>query len=268
MIEVTHPKLSIRNQCALLQLERSTFYYQPKITENETVLANEIHDLWLKMPFYGYRKITATLRRQGYVINHKKILRIMREMNIQAIYPKPNTSLQNVEHKKYPYLLKNIQICFPNQVWSTDITYIKLPGGFVYLVSLIDIYSRFILAWNFSNTLDKIFCLDMLKKSLKKGRPKIINTDQGCQFTCKAWIDLLQQYEVLISMDGVGRWADNIHIERFWRTIKYEHVFLHSFQTMHDAQKSIGEYIEMYNTKRLHQSLGYKTPAEIYFGLK
>lgn len=264
MIEHQHSTLSIRSQCDLLQLGRSTLYYKQKPIKNDTDLANDIHDLWLKMPFYGYRKIAAELNRQGHEVNHKKVLRIMQEMNIQALYPTPNTSTPNKEHKIYPYLLKNMPIIYPNQAWCTDITYIKLPGGFMYLVSLLDIYSRFILSWEFSNTLDKNFCLDMLKRGLQKGKPEILNTDQGCQFTSNAWIEMVEKNGIRVSMDGVGRWADNIYIERFWRTVKYEHVFLHSFETMNEATRSIGQYIEMYNTQRLHQSLGYKTPAEMY----
>lgn len=265
MINLHHVNLSVRKQCDLLGLWRSNVYYKPRPGQDDVLFANEIHDLWLEMPFYGYRKITATLKRRGYDINHKKVLRLMQDMNIQALYPKPNTSMHNPAHKKYPYLLKNVPISRPNQAWCTDITYIKMSNGFMYLVSLLDIYSRFILSWSFSNTLDKSFCLDMLNQGLGWGKPEILNTDQGCQFTSTAWIELVEQNGIKVSMDGRGRWTDNIFIERFWRTLKHEHIFLHSFETTSEAKRSIGSFIELYNNKRLHQSLGYKTPAEVYY---
>ncbi len=265
MLDKAHKKLSLRNQCALLGLSRATVYYQPIVPEDSTWLANEIHDLWIDLPEYGYRRITAALRRANHDINHKKVLRIMREMGIQAIYPKPKTTIRNNEHKTFPYLLKDLVIDRPNQVWATDITYIKLPTGFVYLVAIIDVYSRFIVAWRLSNSLDTEFCKDMAEGAFATALPEIFNSDQGCQYTSAIWIELLQVHGVKISMDGAGRWADNIFIERFWRTLKHAHVLLHAFETVNDAKASIGAFIQKYNTKRLHQSLGYKTPAEAYF---
>ena len=189
----------------------------------------------------------------------------MKEMKIEALYPKKRTTLANKDHKKYPYLLKGLTIDHPNQVWATDLTYIKLPGGFVYLVALMDVYSRFIVSWRLSNTMDVAFCLTMLAEALEKySPPDIVNTDQGAQFTSRSWVDSVEGALARVSMDGQGRWADNIYIERFWRTVKYEHVFLHSFQTMPEARHSIGIFITLYNTRRLHQSLGYKTPQEVY----
>lgn len=264
MVDAQHPELSIRKQCCLLAVNRSNVYYEPAPTRDDTELANEIHELWLEMPFYGYRRITAELNRRGYLINHKRIFNLMRAMNIKALYPAPKTTITSPDHKIYPYLLRGLQIVRPNQVWSTDITYIKMPNGFVYLVALIDIYSRFILAWRLSNTLDKSFCLDMLTHGLTRGLPEILNTDQGCQFTSTAWTSMVEEHGIQVSMDGRGRWADNVYIERLWRTIKHEHIFLYSFDTVGQIKQSIGEFIEIYNTRRLHQSLGYKTPAEVY----
>lgn len=265
MIISSDKKLSIRQQCDLLLVNRTHLYYHPKEGQSDTNLANEIHEIWFEMPFYGYRRITAELQRRGYKVNHKRILRVMQDMSIKALYPGPKTTKRHPEHKIYPYLLKNLIITEPDQVWSTDITYIKMPIGFVYLVALIDVYSRYIIGWRLCNTLDVRFCLDMLEESLNKGRyPGILNTDQGSQFTSGAWIKLVQGAGILVSMDGKSAWVDNVFIERFWRTIKYEHILLHAFATVRELRNSIGNYIDMYNYRRLHQSLGYKTPAEFY----
>ena len=265
MIDKQHTELSIRRQCELMTVVRSTHYYESVPIRDETVIANEIHEIWQDMPFYGYRRITEELRRRGHVVNHKRISRLMDAMNIRELYPKPKTTIISPDHKIYPYLLRDIKIACPNQVWSTDITYIKMTNGFVYLVALIDIYSRYVLAWRISNTLDKSFCLDMLAHGLTLGKPRIINTDQGCQFTSLDWINMVEGHGIKVSMDGRrGRWVDNVYIERLWRTIKHEHVYLYSFDTVRELKQSIGDFIDMYNTRRLHQSLGYKTPAEIY----
>jgi putative transposase len=188
----------------------------------------------------------------------------MREMNIEALYPKPRTSVKASGHKIYPYLLKDLTIDRPNQVWTTDITYLKMPFGFAYLVALIDVYSRFIVAWRVSNTMDTHFCLEMLEKGLIMAIPEILNTDQGSQFTSEAWIKAVQNAGIRVSMDGKGRWADNITIERFWRTLKHEHFLLHSFDNLVQVRESIADFIKLYNYRRLHQSLGYQTPAEVY----
>lgn len=265
MIDVENNNLSIRRQCEVLGIWRSNLYYQPVCAQDESILANEIHELWLDMPYYGYRKITAELQRRGYEVNHKRILRIMQDMCIQAIYPKPKTSICRAEHKIYPYLLRDLKIDRPNHVWETDITYIKMREGFMYLVAVIDVFSRFLIEWSFSNTMDTHFCTEMLKQALQKGKtPIILNTDQGSQFTSEDWINQVEQNGIQISMDGKGRWADNIFIERFWRTLKYEHVLLHGFETVNKARSSIKQFIDTYNYTRLHQSLGYKTPAEVY----
>jgi putative transposase len=265
MIDKQHKALSVRRQCTLLSIGRSNIYYQSADTSDDTFLANQIHELWLTMPAYGYRKITAELRKRGYHINHKKVLRIMQETHVKAIYPKPKQIARNLNHKIYPYLLRDLTISKPNQVWATDITYIKMPTGFMYLIAIIDIYSRFIVSWRFSNTLDTQFCEDALKAALEKAKPEILNTDQGCQFTSMIWIGLVESNGIKISMDGKGRWADNVFIERLWRTIKHEHVLIHSFETVAEARMSISSFIDGYNYKRLHQSLDYKTPAEVYF---
>jgi putative transposase len=234
---------------------------------NDTMFANLIADLWLEMPYYGYRRITAAIQRQGYNINRKRVLRIMREAKIQAMYPRPNTSIRNESHKVYPYLLKGLVIDRPNQVWATDITYIKTQTGWMYLVAMIDLYSRYLISWRLSNTLETAFCLDMFEGALIFGKPEILNTDQGSQFTCEAWIKMVESNGIKVSMDGKDRWADNVIIERFWRTLKHENVLIHVFNTVAELKGSIGRFIQVYNDKRLHQSLGYKTPAEIYTGI-
>jgi putative transposase len=264
MVDREHAQLSVRKQCQMLGIWRSNVYYCAQPVPDESTLANEIHDLWLDMPYYGYRRITAELRKRGYNINHKRIVRMMRDMRIQALYPKPRISVCDTEHKKYPYLLRDLEIRGPNHVWQTDITYIRMPEGFAYLVGIIDVFSRFLVAWSLSNTLETDFCLAMLENALKIGKPEIINTDQGVQFTSHLWTERVEQNDIKVSMDGVGRWADNIIIERFWRTLKHEHLLLHGFQTVKEVHNLIGRFIHTYNHKRLHQSLGYKTPAEIY----
>jgi putative transposase len=263
MIDVQE-KLSIRRQCQLLRVNRSTLFYKKRCEQEETALANEILEMWMVMPFYGYRRVTAELKQRGYEINHKRVQRMMKEMKITALYPKPRVKAGSGP-QKYPYLLKDLLIHQPNQVWATDITYIKLPGGFVYLVALMDVYSRFIVSWRLSTTLDVSFCLEMLREGLLNyGSPEILNTDQGCQFTSQAWISCVEGACIRISMDGQGRWADNVYIERFWRTVKQELVFLERWSTVREARASLGRFIVLYNTKRLHQSLGYQTPGAVY----
>lgn len=264
MIDKQH-KLSVRKQCSLLSVSRSNIYYCAKEVPDESALANEIHEIWLKMPTYGYRKINRELQRQGYIINHKKVRRMMRDMRIMAIYPKPKTTIINIEHKKYPYLLRDLIITRQGHVWATDITYIKLPTGFVYLIAIIDIFSRFIVAWSLSTTLEVEFCLEVFKSALQNWpKPEILNTDQGVQFTSLEWINAVEAAGIKVSMDGVGRWADNVIIERFWRTAKHEYILLYNFKTVKEARKAIAEFIDIYNYERLHQSLNYLTPAEVY----
>lgn len=265
MINKEHEILSVRHQCKLLGVWRSNIYYTEKERSDEASLANEISEIWSKMSSYGYRKITKELQRRNYKVNHKRVLRLMREMKIMAMYPKPRTTIIKQEHKKYPYLLRDLKVMRPNEVWQADITYIKIAGGFVYLVAIIDVFSRFVVSWSLSVTLEVTFCIEALASALQKwSATNILNTDQGVQFTSKEWVDTVEAAGIKISMDGIGRWADNIYIERFWRTAKHEYILLHSFESVRSARKAIGEFIEIYNYKRLHQSLGYLTPAEVY----
>lgn len=230
---------------------------------------NEIYEIWMKYPFYGYRRITAILNRNGYHVNSKKIRRIMKLMDLQAIYPKKKTTISNKEHKIYPYLLRNLIINRANQVWATDITYIKMSKGFVYLVALIDLFSRRIINWQLSVTMEKEFCIEMLEIALMQNKkPEIINSDQGSQFTSNEWIKVLTDSDIKVSMDGKGRCIDNILMERFWRSIKQEEIYIKPCDSVKEIRENIGKYIDFYNQERPHQSLGYQTPDEVYFGKK
>lgn len=260
--------ISTKRQSELLDLNRTSLYYNPKERSVDSCIANIIYEIWLSKPFYGYRKITALLLRLGHIINHKTVLRIMREMGIQALYPKPKLSKKSGQ-VVHPYLLKEMIIDLPNQVWATDITYIKLPSGFVYLIAFIDIYSRHIQSWSISNTMDAYFCLDALKSGLcHYEAPSIINTDQGSQFTSTSWVEYLVEQNIKISMDGVGRWSDNIYIERLWRTIKHEHLCFYDVTSIKELTESIKQFVYFYNNERVHQSLCYATPNEVYHGIK
>lgn len=225
-----------------------------------------IDRLYLATPFYGARKIAACLKSQGYPVNRKRVRRLMQLMGIRAIYRRPKTSQPAPGHKVYPYLLKDLEITRPNRVWAADITYIPMAHGFLYLVAIIDWYSRYVISWRLSNTLDADFCVAVLEEALSKGTPEIFNTDQGSQFTGKAFTGLLEQHGIKISMDGKGRYNDNLFIERLWRTVKYEEVYLKAYEDGREARISLGEYFRFYNTSRPHQSLGYRTPAEVYAG--
>ena len=219
---------------------------------------------YLATPFYGARRMAVWLKNQGYRVNRKRVRRLMRIMGIRAIYRRPRTSTPAPGHKIYPYLLSGMEITRPNQVWATDITYIPMARGFLYLVAIMDWYSRYVLSWRLSNTLDASFCVEALEEALGKGRPDIFNTDQGAQFTGEAFTGLLQQHGVRISMDGKGRYSDNLFIERLWRTVKYEEVYLKAYQDGRDARIGLGNYFSFYNTERPHQALGYRTPAEVF----
>jgi putative transposase len=225
---------------------------------------NEIRDIYQQRPFYGYRRILVELRKTGSLINHKRLQRLLASAGIKAIFPGKKTMVRNPEHKVFPYLLRGLNIDRPNQVWQVDITYIKMRHGFVYLVCLIDVFSRKIMGWELSTFLDTASCLEALHKTLKGGMPEIVNSDQGCQFTSMAWIERLTLNNIRISMDGKGRWADNVYIERLWRSVKYESVFLHSFDTVEQARNCLGNYINFYNQQRHHQALNYHTPDEVY----
>ena len=218
---------------------------------------------YLATPFYGARKIAACLKSQGHGVNRKRVRRLMRLMGITAIYRRPRTSKPAVGHKIYPYLLGGIKITRPNQVWAADITYIPMARGFLYLVAIIDWYSRYVLSWRLSNTLEAGFCIDAMEEALRKGKPKIFNTDQGSQFTAEAFTGLLEKHGIRVSMDGKGSYRDNLFIERLWRTVKYEEVYLKAYEGGREAWTSLGQYFRFYNTERPHQALGYRTPAEV-----
>lgn len=257
----------MRRQCELVGLNRSTYYYEPaRESELNLTLMRLIDEQYLKTPFYGYPRMTQVLQGQGYQVNHKRVARLMRLMDIQAIYPKPRTSIASPEHKIYPYLLRKVRIRQNNHVWSTDITYLPLQGGFMYLVAVIDWFSRFILSWQLSNTLETHFCVAALELAFEHGQPKIFNTDQGAQFTANAFTTPLLARDIQISMDGRGRALDNIFIERFWRSLKYEDIYIKKYETVGALRNGLEAYFRFYNYERPHQSLAYATPAEIYFG--
>jgi putative transposase len=263
-----HPELSVRRQSNLLSLNRSSLYTK-KQPENPFNLAlmRRMDELYTDMPFYGVRKMTEHLRGEGYRVNHKRVRRLMRLMGIEAIYPKPNSSRRNPRHPVYPYLLKNLAITRPHQVWAADITYVPMERGFVYLVAILDWHSRYVLSWRVSNTLDTGFCLEALEEALAKyGAPEIFNTDQGCQFTSQAWTERLKAEGVRISMDGRGRFLDNIFVERLWRSVKYEHLYITRHQSVSRLKTGLTGYFTRYNQVRLHQALRYQTPAAVYFG--
>jgi len=266
MIEPGHPELSIRRQCELVGLNRATFYYAPATASEFNLHLMRLIDMqYTQTPFYGWPRMTAYLRNQGYEINHKRVQRLMGLMGLQAIYPKKRTTIPAEGHKIYPYLLRNLPIRRPNQVWSTDITYIPMQRGFMYLAAVIDWYSRYVLAWQLSNTMDGLFCLDVLEQALALGQPDIFNTDQGAQFTAPAFTTRLEAAEIRISMDSRGRALDNVFVERLWRSVKYEHVYLHDYVTGLELEKGLERYFMFYNTERPHQSLKYRTPAAVHF---
>jgi putative transposase len=265
MIETKHSEISIRRQCELIGLNRSSFYIK---AAGETTLnlhlMRLIDEQYLKTPFYGYPRMTAHLRRTGYDINPKRIARLMQKMGLKALFPRRKTSISAQGHKIYPYLLRGMIITHNNQVWSTDITYVPMRSGFMYLVAIIDWFSRYILTWRLSNTLDGEFCLAALDQALENGQPEIFNSDQGSQFTAHAFTKPLLAANIRISMDGRGRALDNIFIERFWRTIKYEDIYLKDYETVPALKTGLTDYFQFYNHERLHQSLDYRPPAEVY----
>ena len=266
LIEVAHPELSIRRQCDLLGLNRATYYYQPA-TESELnlTLMSLIDKEYTEHPFYGRRQMTTYLRREGYQVNPKRVRRLMQKMGLEAIYPKPRTTVVNSAHRIYPYLLRGLQITRPNQVWSTDITYVPMPKGFMYLTAVIDWYSRYVLAWRLSNTLDSLFCVEALQAALTMATPEIFNTDQGVQFTSTAFTSILEAAEIRISMDGKGRALDNIFVERLWRTVKYEDIYLKHYETVPALDRGMDKYFGFYNHDRPHQSLDDRPPAAVYW---
>ncbi len=266
MLEPDHKKLSVRAQCKLLELPRAGVYRQAsKPSVQDLELMRRIDEQYLKTPFYGSRKITQLLRFEGHRVCRKRVQRLMRLMGLEALYCKPKTSVRNTAHRVYPYLLKHLDIVRPNQVWAADISYIPLEKGFCYLVAILDWHSRCVLSWRLSNTLDTSFCLQALEEAIGTyGAPEIFNTDQGCQFTSEEWIETLQAHGIRISMDGKARYLDNIFVERLWRSVKYEEVYLHAYPSMAEAHRGIGHYLRFYNQERLHQSLDYRTPWAVY----
>jgi len=269
MIDAKDPKLSVSNQCRLLTLNRSTYYYKKKPVKPEDLeLMRIIDEQYLKTPSWGTRSMRNYLRRLGYKINRKRVQRLMRLMGLEAIYPKPKTSQPHPAHKVYPYLLRNMIVDRPNQVWTADITYIPMSRGFMYLVAVMDWHSRKILSWRISNTLDTEFCVEAVEEALGRyGGPEIFNTDQGAQFTSSDFTELLKSHKVQISMDGRGRVQDNIFIERLWWTLKYQYLYLWSFNDGTELRQGLGQWFEFYNTERSHQALDNLTPDEVYFNL-
>jgi putative transposase len=264
LVDPDHPELSVRRQCELLGLSRASLYYEPVPESPENLrLMRLIDQEYTAHPFYGSRKMTRWLVQEGETVNRNRVQRLMRLMGLEAIYPKPKLSAAGRGHRIYPYLLRDVSIERPDQVWSTDITYVPLARGFMYLAAIIDWYSRYVLAWRLSNTLDGSFCLDMLEEALSRGKPEVFNTDQGVQFTAQAWTSRLETAGVAVSMDGRGRCLDNVFVERLWRSVKYEDIYIHRYEAVPELQQGLGRYFPYYNEERFHQSLDYRTPAVV-----
>ena len=270
MIGENHSQLNLVRQCDLMNIARSSYYYRPK-TESEfnLELMRVIDEQYLKTPWYGSRQMSRHLRRQGHWVNRKRIRRLMRKMGLVAVAPAPDTSRRHPQHKIYPYLLRGLDITQPDQVWCADVTYIPMAHGFLYLAAIMDWNSRRVLSWQLSNTMEADFCVAALQEAIEKyDCPSIFNTDQGSQFTSADWIDELKANHIKISMDGKGRWMDNVFIERLWRSLKYECVYLNAFDDMKDATERLNTWIEYYNHERPHSSLNDQTPNEVYEGIK
>ena len=260
-------KMSVKRQAQLLDLSRSSVYYAPRpISERDLNLMRRIDELHLEAPFYGARKLAKQLKREGHEVGRRHVRTLMQRMGIEALYRKPRTSIAARGAQVYPYLLGGLSIDRPNQVWASDISYLPMAHGFLYLVAILDVASRKVLAWRLSNTLTTDFCLEALEEAMNRyGRPEIFNTDQGSQFTDEQWIMMLKGAGISISMDGKGRWIDNVFIERLWRSVKYEEVYLRGYANGTEARHSLTRYFSFYNGKRLHENLNYATPDEVYF---
>lgn len=258
--------ISLTRQAELLGISRSGLYYEPVLDDSDERLKVLIDEIYTELPFYGSRKIAEALQRMGHAVGRRRVRRFMAEMGTEAVYPKPNLSKPHPDHTIYPYLLRGISIDRIDQTWGSDITYIRLDKGFAYLVAIMDWYSRYVISWELSTSLEADFCIRALEKALSIGRPEIFNTDQGSQFTSNDFTQRLLDEAILISMDGRGRCMDNIFTERLWRSLKYENVYPNDYQTVREARQGIGAYVDLYNTVRLHQSLGYMTPHEVYYG--
>jgi putative transposase len=267
MIEPHNKEISVQRQCELLGLSRSTLYYKPHPEDAlDSELMRALDEEYTKTPFYGVPRMTFRLRKLGYKVGEKRVRRLLRTMGLMAVYPKKRLSLPNAEHKKYPYLLRGVPIERPNQVWSADITYVRLRKGFAYLVAIMDWHSRYVLSWELSLSLESDFCVEALKRALCAGRPEIFNSDQGTQFTSEDFTGVLLGTGIQISMDGRGRVYDNIFVERLWRSVKYEEVYLKDYEGVREAREELGGYFEFYNGNRPHQALGYRTPREVHSG--
>jgi len=269
-VEKGHQELSIRRQCKILSLNRSSLYYERVgLSEEDQRILDEMDKIYLDFPIYGSRRMSRELKRRGFKVGRHKARSLMRILGVEAIYPRKRLSFPDKEHQIYPYLLRDVEIDRPDIAWAADITYIRLKHGFVYLVAVMDLYSRYIVSWRISTTLESNFCCEALKEALERGQPEYFNTDQGAQFTSLDFTSILKEEKIKISMDGKGRVIDNIFIERFWRTLKYEEVYLRSYETVAECKQSIGVYIKKYNQLRLHQSLNeYDTPCEAYLQTK
>jgi putative transposase len=266
LIDRTNGELSLSAQTQLLGLNRTSLYYQPvPPSEEEIALKHRIDKLYTDHPYYGSRKITEQLKREGLEVNRKAVMRHMHEMGLAAVYPGPNLSKRARQAAIYPYLLTNVTASYPNQIWGLDITSIRLRQGWLYLVAIWDWYSRYVLSWELDQTMQVAFVLEAMQRALTQARPVIGNSDQGSQFTSTQYLELLKKHEVRISMDGRGRALDNIFTERLWRTIKYEEVYLRDYSSPREARQSLTEYLQFYNERRIHQALDYRTPAELYF---
>lgn len=267
LVERGHLEISVRRQCELLGMNRSGFYYKPvEESEENGLLMRLLDEQYTRTPFYGSRKMTQWLAAEGYAVNRKRVSRLMGLMGIEAVYPKPKLSGPGEDHRIYPYLLRGTTVERVNQVWSTDITYIRMAQGFLYLVAVMDWFSRFVLSWSLSLTMEMDFCLEALDRALRRGRPEIFNSDQGSQFTSEKFTGKLEARKIAVSMDGRGRCFDNIFVERLWRSLKYEEVYLKDYASVAEARAGIAGYFQFYNHQRLHQSLEYQTPAAIYLG--
>ncbi len=266
MIELGHPRLSVRRQCDLLGIARSGLYYEPEGPSEENLLLMRLLDeQYTRTPFYGVRRMTIWLQSLGYYVDVKRVRRLLRLMGLEAIYPKPRLSVGAPEHRQFPYLLRGLDIRRPNQVWCADITYLRLRHGFAYLVAIMDWFSRYVLSWEVSNTMEAGFCVVALDEALRQACPEISNTDQGTQFTSEDYVGRLERASVRISMDGRGRFLDNIFVERLWRTVKYEDIYLHDYETVADVRAGLGRFFPFYNGERFHQSLDYQTPSQVYW---
>ncbi len=269
MINAVGEELSVVKQCELIGISRSSFYYKPEpVSELDLQIMRMIDEQYMSTPFYGSRRMKQALEKKGETVNRKKIQRLMGIMGIEAMYARPKTSIGNKEHYKFPHLLKDVNICKPNQVWGTDITYIPMETGYLYLAAVLDLYSRYVISWKLSESLETDFCIEVLLDALKKGaKPEIFNSDQGIQYTSKAHTEILKRHEIAISMSGKGKCWDNIFVERLWRSLKYEEVYLNNYANAMQAIDGIDWYFNFYNNDRVHQMLKYKTPKSVYNGL-